>query len=85
LPKWFGRNFFQKNRPKFTLISSRFGLLFDLKFSNFDKTFILGLSSYLLRLHFGQYLNKIGHIFQSNVWSHSFCKITRYLLFHQIS
>jgi hypothetical protein len=40
LPKWFGCNFFQKNRPKFTLISSWFGLIFDLKFPNFDKIFL---------------------------------------------
>jgi hypothetical protein len=32
--------FFSKNRPKFTLISARFGLLFDFKFSNFDQIFL---------------------------------------------
>jgi hypothetical protein len=32
--------FFSKNRPKFTLISSRFGLLFVLKFPNFDRIFL---------------------------------------------
>jgi hypothetical protein len=39
-PNDLGAIFFKKNRPKFTLISSRFGLLFDLKFPNFDQIFI---------------------------------------------
>jgi hypothetical protein len=32
--------FFPKNRPKFTYISSTFGLLFVFKFPNFDQKFL---------------------------------------------
>jgi hypothetical protein len=55
--------FFSKISPKIHLNKILIWATFCLKIPKFWTEICLGKSSYLLRLHFGRYFNKIGHIF----------------------
>jgi hypothetical protein len=52
-----------KNRSKYTLISSRFGLLFLLKWPNFDQKFLWARVFIYQGSIFGRYLEKLGVFF----------------------
>jgi hypothetical protein len=67
----FGLKNIAQNSP--TYISSTFWLLLVIKFTDFDQQFLSAkVLIYVVRIHFGQFMDKIGRFFSQNVWSHCF-------------